>query len=307
VHIGNLREVVTADVVFRALREHRQDVKLHYVADNFDPLRRVYPFLDASIYTPLQGKPISDIPCPCREHTSYADHFLQPFLETLKVLGICLTVYRGDQLYRSGRMNPLILAALMGRDRIAEILREMTGKQVAEDWSPFDPLCPTCGRITGTVVTAFSENDKTVDYRCDCGATGTVPMAGGGKLTWRVDWPARWKLLGVTIEPFGKDHATAGGSYDTGKRIVKEIFEYDPPFPIPYEWISLRGRGDMAASKGNVLSIEQMLNVVPPEVLRYLIVRTPPARSIQFDPGLPFWPWSTSTTTSRQRGATAGR
>ena len=112
-------------------------------------------------------------------------------------------------------------------------------------------------------------------------------MAGGGKLTWRVDWPARWKVLGVTVEPFGKDHATAGGSYDTGKRIVREIFGVEPPFPVTYEWISLKGQGDMSSSKGNVISIERMLKVVPPEVLRYLIVRTPPERSIAFDPGLP--------------------
>ncbi len=52
-------------------------------------------------------------------------------------------------------------------------------------------------------------------------------MAGGGKLTWRVDWPARWAVLGVTVEPLGKDHASRGGSYDTGKRIVREIYGHE--------------------------------------------------------------------------------
>jgi lysyl-tRNA synthetase class 1 len=102
-----------------------------------------------------------------------------------------------------------------------------------------------------------------------------------------VDWPARWAMLGVTIEPFGKDHATAGGSYDTGRRIIREIFNCEPPFPITYEWISLKGQGDMSSSRGNVISIERMLRVVPPEVLRYMIVRTPPQRTIAFDPGQP--------------------
>ena len=50
IHIGNLREVITADVVHRALKERGAQVVLDYVADNFDPLRKVYPFLDASIY-----------------------------------------------------------------------------------------------------------------------------------------------------------------------------------------------------------------------------------------------------------------
>jgi lysyl-tRNA synthetase class 1 len=112
-------------------------------------------------------------------------------------------------------------------------------------------------------------------------------MAGGGKLTWRVDWPARWKMLGVTVEPFGKDHATRGGSYDTGVRIVREVFEGEPPFPIPYEWIALRGQGDMSSSKGNVLSIARALELAPPEALRYLVLRERPQRTIVFDPGLP--------------------
>jgi lysyl-tRNA synthetase class 1 len=43
----------------------------------------------------------------------------------------------------------------------------------------------------------------------------------------------------------------------------------------------------MSSSKGNVLSIHAMLEVVPPEVLRYLILRAPPQRSIKIDPGLP--------------------
>ena len=65
IHIGNLREVITADVVYRALRERGVDVVLDYVADNFDPLRKVYPFLDRAVYEPKIGCPLSEIPCPC--------------------------------------------------------------------------------------------------------------------------------------------------------------------------------------------------------------------------------------------------
>jgi len=136
-------------------------------------------------------------------------------------------------------------------------------------------------------VTGFSATAETVSYECDCGASGDLPFAGGGKLVWRIDWPARWGLLGVTVEPFGKDHATRGGSYDTGKRIMSEVFGGQAPFPIPYEWIRLKGKGDMSSSRGNVLSITHMLEVVPPEVLRYLVIRERPSKAISFDPGLP--------------------
>jgi lysyl-tRNA synthetase class 1 len=117
-----------------------------------------------------------------------------PFLETLKELRIEVRVIRGDEMYKSGKMNPVIVAALKGRDAIARILHEMTGKQIEADWSPFDPLCTACGRITATTVTGYSERDQTVDYRCECGSSGRLPMAGAGKLTWRVDAgsPGSW-------------------------------------------------------------------------------------------------------------------
>jgi lysyl-tRNA synthetase class 1 len=287
IHIGNLREVVTADAVYRTLVERGVRAGFHFVSDNFDPLRRVYPFLDAGAYRPMVGRPISEIPCPCGEHRSYSEHFLLPFLDSLRALRIEVEVVRADELYQSGRMTPCILAALESRDRIAAILNDLTGKEMGPEWWPFNPLCPGCGRITGARVTGFSATERTVEYACDCGSTGTVPMAGGGKLIWRIDWPARWKVLGVTVEPFGKDHATRGGSYDTGVRIAREIFGVEPPFPIPYEWIGMKGMGDMASSKGNVLSIARALEIVPPEVLRYLILKERPQKKITFDPGQP--------------------
>jgi lysyl-tRNA synthetase class 1 len=287
IHIGNLREVITADCVYRALRERGGEVTLDYVADNFDPLRKVYPFLDRSVYDPLVGCPLSEIPCPCGAHTSYAEHYLTPFLQSLRGMGIEVKVYYADQMYKSGRLVPQIIQALEGRDRIALILEECTGRKVEPEWNPFNPICQACKRMTETTVTGFSKSAATVDYHCACGSSGTVSMRGGGKLTWRADWPARWASIPVTVEPFGKDHATRGGSYDTGARICREVFGAEPPFPVTYEWISFRGKGELKKSKGNVLSVHRMLEVLPPEVLRYLVVKKRPMRSIAFDPGLP--------------------
>jgi lysyl-tRNA synthetase class 1 len=43
----------------------------------------------------------------------------------------------------------------------------------------------------------------------------------------------------------------------------------------------------MSSSKGNVLSIAGALAVVPPEALRYLVMREKPQSTISFDPGEP--------------------
>jgi len=286
IHVGNLREMITGDAVYRALRERGVSLRFFYVADTADPLRRVYPFLDES-YAEHVGKPLCEIPCPCGKHPSYAEHFLAPFLESLPELGIEAEPLRVDELYRDGKYLQTTITSLEKRDEIAKIIDEETGKTTLSDWSPFMPRCNKCGRINSTTVKGFDADDATVDYECECGDSGSAPIAGGGKLAWRVDWPARWKILKVTYEPFGKDHASRGGSFATGKRISEEVFDYPAPDSVIYEWISLKGMGDMSSSKGNVLTIRQMLDVVPPDILRYLILRTPPRKSIVFDPGQP--------------------
>ena len=68
---------------------------------------------------------------------------------------------------------------------------------------------------------------------------------------------------------------------------MREVFGGEAPLPIPYEWIRLKGKGDMSSSRGNVLSIGRVLEVAPPEALRYLVIRERPQKTIGFDPGLP--------------------
>lgn len=287
IHVGNLREVLTADTVFQALKQLGKQGEFIFVADNMDPLRHVYPFLDAKVYEQHVGKPLCKIPCPCGKHASYAHHFLEPFVASLKELGMSPRVIGANELYDRPEFADIIIKALQGRDLIAKILHDQTGKQLTDDWSPYNPLCNACGKINGATVTGFDASAKTVSYSCKCGDKGKVNIVGGGKLTWRVDWPARWCLLGVTMEPFGKDHGTRGGSYDTGKLISKQVFGYDAPLPLMYEWISLKGLGDMSSSKGNVVSVHEMLKVLPADILRYFILRVPPVRSLTLDPGLP--------------------
>ncbi len=286
IHIGNMREVVTADAVYRALEDRGTDVRLIYIADTFDPLRTVYPFLPET-YREEVGKPLFKIPCPCGDHDNYAEHFLEPFLESLELLEIDAEILRADELYESGEYRGAILRALEEEESIARILEETSHRSLPGGWSPFNPLCPECERIVGTRVLGFNSEEESVDVACTCGFQGVVSVVGGGKLTWRVDWPARWEILGVTVEPFGKDHATRGGSYDTGKRIAEEVYRYRAPYPIIYEWIMLKGKGAMHSSKGVLISITEMLEVLPPEVLRYLIIRSKPEKHIEFDPGIP--------------------
>ncbi len=284
IHVGNLREVLTADIINRVLKERGVETRFVFIADDYDALRKVYPFLDYETYARYVGCPLSEIPSPSGEDISYADYFLRPFASSLKELKIEAEIIRASELYTSGMFEEQCVKAILNKDTIAEILTRVTGKEIEADWSPFIPKCTACNSMTTTVLTGFDPSTREISYRCSaCNSDETVALVGNGKLTWRVDWPARWAALKVDIEPFGKDHGGKGGSYDTGKEISEAIFGWQPPYPVVYEWIRLKGLGDMSSSKGNVVAIEDVLEVVPPDVLRYFITRPAPKASLALD------------------------
>lgn len=286
IHIGNMREVLTGDLVYKAMNERGLDAELIYIADDFDPLRKVYPFLPEE-YSKYIGQPLCDIPCPCGEHASYAEHFLEPFLNALTEMDVRPTVIKSSEQYRSGQYTEQIRTVLEKSREIKEILERVSRRTLPDDWVPYYPVCAKCGTISNAEILAHDADCHTVSYRCGCGYEGVSDYSKGeGKLVWRVDWPMRWAALGITVEPFGKDHAAAGGSFDTGREIVRTIFGATEPHPVQYEWISLKGKGAMASSTGVAITINAMLDIVPPDVLRYLIVRTKPEKAINFDPGM---------------------
>lgn len=284
IHVGNMREILTGEALVRGLLDKNVDAELIYIGDTIDPLRKVYPFLDDS-YGEHVGKPLSEIPCPCEGHKSYAEHFLNPFLEAAKTLGIKANVKLSHNMYAQGLYAEASKKILDNKDRIKEILQDVSGREVPSDWFPYNPICSECGRLTTTKITGYEY--PYVSYTCSCKNEGKADLRkADGKLPWRVDWPARWWFLKVTCEPFGKDHAAAGGSYDTARMIAKEIFEMDAPHPVVYEWIQLKGKGAMSSSTGVVISAANMLKMTPPEVFRFFVLRNNPNKHLDFDPGL---------------------
>ena len=280
IHVGNLREVMTTEAIYRALKDKGAKAKLIFIADTFDPLRKVYPFLDKS-YEKYVGMPLSSIPCPCGEHENYAEHFLQPFIEAMNELGIKPEIYRDHELYAKGFYRDAVKKALEKAEKIRDILNSISGRNLPSSWLPFNVKCENCGRLSG-VITEYEY--PLLKYKCDCGWSGEAKLDSiQGKMPWRVEWPARWSLFKVTFEAFGKDHASPGGSWDTGKVIAKEIFDYEPPMPFVYEFIHLKGKGAMHGSTGVAVAASEVVKMVPAEVLRFLFMKYEPGRHIEFD------------------------
>jgi lysyl-tRNA synthetase class 1 len=58
-HVGTLREAITAEAVRKALSKQGANVRMIYLVDSWDPLRKRYPFLPESFEAEV-GKPLAD-------------------------------------------------------------------------------------------------------------------------------------------------------------------------------------------------------------------------------------------------------
>ncbi|HMK54752.1 MAG TPA: lysine--tRNA ligase [Methanobacteriaceae archaeon] len=285
IHIGNSCDVFIANAVGKSLKKLGEKSKTIWIADDHDPLRKVpYPLPES--YEKYLGLPYSQIPCPEGCCGNFVEHFQKPFLATLPAFGIDLETYSGFKMYQDGAYNDYIKKSLERAPKIREIFNQYREHPLAEDWLPYNPICSECGRVNTTQAHDFQGTN--IHYRCQCGHQGEMDInSGEGKLTWRVEWAARWKIFGVTCEPFGKDHAASGGSYDVSKRISDEIFNYRAPYPVPYEWITLKGAA-MSKSKGVFFTPGQWLEIGSPETLNYFLFRSKPLKHKDFNPEMPF-------------------
>src|SRR5262249_30001946 len=96
-------------------------------------------------------------------------------------------------------------------------------------------------------------------------------------------WAWRWRLLGVPVEPGGKGRARGGGSRDRSVAVAREVFEREPPIDVPYEFLNVGGK-KMSTSKGRGTAAHRIVEVLPPEPLRTLMIRSRPQTAIDFDP-----------------------
>jgi len=282
-HMGYLREIIICDaLVLELKRRGRLARHIHFV-DDLDAFRKVPTNLPKN-YEKYLGIPLCDMPAPDGSEQSYADYALQDFLDNIQKLGIKIEVVRSHEKYRDGFFVSSIEKALSNIEKVRNILETVSGRKLNEQWSPIQVIEE--GYLKKRPFVGIDVDAKTIRYLDKNGDERTSLFANGEvKLDWRLDWPARWALLNVAIEPFGRDHATKGGSFDTGKALVGEIFGGKAPLSIPYEFVNKAGdTKKMSASKGNGIMVNEVTSVLPSEISRYLILRTPPDRGIFFDP-----------------------
>jgi len=290
VPVGHLRGVVMHDCITRALLDARVSAVFLYGFDDYDPMDDVPPNLPE--YARYLGMPFVNIPSPDGRASSYGHYFAEEFAGVFERLGVEARIYRTSDMYRAGRFDEAIRLALDRVEVIREIYREIThSARIDDGWWPIQVLCERCGRIGTTNVLAWDGAE--VEYVCapdkvawaqGCGYRGRrSPFGGGAKLLYRVEWPAKWSILGVTVEGAGKDHMTRGGTHDVARAISVRVFGRPAPFAFAYEFLLFGGK-KMSTSKGVGTTAAEILKVLRPDLARFLIVRPVPRRQVEFDP-----------------------
>jgi lysyl-tRNA synthetase class 1 len=297
VHVGSMRALALHAALADRLDEAKIPHVFKYEINDMDPMDGLPVYLDKKVYEKEMGKPLFAIPSPDLpaqaggKAKNFAEYFAAEYIEAIKAAGFNPELYRTSELYLSGKMDDAIRLALERADVVRRIYKEVSGAKRANDWYPLSVICEACGKVGTTQVYAW--DGAQVSYRClpeavewakGCGHEGKVsPFGGSAKLPWKVEWAAKWMVVGVDIEGGGKDHYSKGGARDVARRVAQEVFEYPEPFGVANEFFLVGGK-KMSSSKGEGSSAKEIVELVPPHIFRLALYGKDINQQINFDP-----------------------
>ncbi len=288
-HIGNLNDVIRGYFPYRTILEKGEKATFVHTTDDRDPLKDVpkkFADLDGKWHpsenfemNKYLGMPLFMVPDPFGCCSSWSVHFTEVWMKGIYALGMNPQLYSVNDLYEKGKFDPYIIM-LFEKIKEAGLISSKFQKTKTESYIPFDAICPNCNQLGN--IDAFDLGKKEVHFICGgkaikkkksegCGSENWTSWKNG-KLQWRFEWPALWGIFHTTFEPFGKDHAE--GSWPSGQEIARKIFRVEPPIPYVYEFFLVNGE-KMSASVGNVYIVQDMLEIIEPEVFRFFYTKRP--------------------------------
>jgi lysyl-tRNA synthetase class 1 len=283
-HLGTMCEILRPSYVrhaFQVLGEAHPTSLIVFI-DDMDGLRKVpesIPNREAT--APYLGQPVSRIPDPfggC--HDSFASHMVALLGTFLEPVEIEYELLRSSEMYRSGRFDEGLKLVIAKHLEIMAIIAPTLREENRAGWSPIMPLCPRCGQINSTLVTAYHPERATVEFSCQrsfggaqgCGFGGEQSILGGlAKVQWKVDWALRWYVLKVDYELYGKDLIDSA-------RLSGQIFRLlggRPPLGFPFEMFLDEEGHKVSKSVGRGVGLEQWHRYAPLEVLKYFLILNP--------------------------------
>ncbi len=279
-HIGSTGDAARSYAVTLALREMKCNSELVAYCDDRDGLRKVPAGLPKELEKYL-GYPVSNIPDPFGCHESFGKHMSLLLLEALDTCGIEYKYMSATEVYDRGLLREETRLLLLNAKQVGEIVRQEVGQERYTEVLPFFPVCEKCGRVYTSKARSFDPKTDRVQYVCEgleirgrkiegCGNEGEASIIGGGKLSWKGEFAARWKAFDIRFEAFGKDIAD---SVRINDRICREILNFEPPSHARYEMFLDKGGKKISKSAGNVFTPQVWFRYGSPQSLLLLMLK----------------------------------
>jgi lysyl-tRNA synthetase class 1 len=281
-HIGSLGDALRNLAVAMGVKVQGYDAELVAFSDDKDGLRKVPAGLPEEMEKWL-GYPVSSIPDDFGNcHDSYGAHMSSLLRDALDTCGAEYHFMSGTKVYEEGVLNDEIVILMDNATKVGEIIKDTLGQEKYTDTLPYFAVCDSCGRIYTTNAYEYVPQERKILYRCEgmelrgkwlggCGYEGEQNItAGKGKLSWKVEFAARWKALDIRFEAYGKDIAD---SVRVNDRICKEVLGYEPPMHSQYEMFLDRGGRKISKSAGNVFTPQVWYRYASPQSLNLLIFK----------------------------------
>ncbi len=280
-HLGTYGDGARAFGVKMALTVQGSECEYIAFSDDKDGFRKVPAGLPKSLQKYI-GFPVSNVPDPFDCHESYGQHMSLLLLDALDKTGITYSAMFASQAYKQGLFNSQIEKILQNADRVGEIIKETLGQEKYTEVLPYFPICSSCGRISTTRAIKYDAASHSVTYACEgidlrggklegCGHKGEVDArSGNGKLSWKVEFAARWSALKINYEAYGKDLTESVRAND---RIMEEILGEPAPYHTRYEHFIDKTGAKLSKSTGNVIAPQLWLRYGSPRTLLLLMYK----------------------------------
>lgn len=282
-HIGTFGEVARTSMVRHAFHQISDTpTRLICFSDDMDGLRRAPENVpNTEMLLRHLKKPLTDVPDPFGEHSSFGAHNNARLRAFLDAFGFQYEFLSATEMYRSGKFDAALQKVLENYEAVINVVLPELGEERRRTYSPFLPVCARTGRVLEVPVVEVRPKSGSIVYRDEDGSLVETPVTGGRcKLQWRADWAMRWAALDVDYEMSGKDLIS---SVQMGSKICRAIGGR-PPETLSYELFLDENGERISKSRGNGLTIDQWLRYASPESLQLFMFQKPrTAKRLHFD------------------------
>ncbi len=288
-HLGTLCEALYPQTIINCLKDYGKSANFYFILDDLDAFDSVPAGFENYKMEKDLGKPLRYVADPFLCHDSFALHLQEEVKEIFDIFEINAKIFGAFDLYSTGKFDKYVKIFHENFIEVRSILEITSDRQLEENWHFLMPICENCGKIATTSVINF--DGETYEYICNkklyvsgCGYKGKAEIKDHKyKIVWRLHWPSWMDLFNTSLEGAGVDHHTKGGSWYTAVEIFRRIFKKKEPIGVRYGWLFYKGK-KFSKSLGVGVKISEILKIMPPEIIKYYLLRPDIQENKDFDP-----------------------